>query len=59
VDSDFQAIIADPRTGRKITKVSISLGQCETSVSAAVKTTDDQYVATVQPERIGVRQLRR
>jgi kumamolisin len=47
IDSSFIAIIDDISAGTPITQVSISLGGCETSVSASQKTTDDNYFATM------------
>jgi kumamolisin len=47
IDTGFQNVIADLQAGVKITQVSISLGGCETSTSAAQKTADDQYFATM------------
>jgi kumamolisin len=47
IDTGYQNVIADLEAGVKITQVSISLGGCETSVSAAQKTADDQYFATM------------
>jgi kumamolisin len=47
LDQGFQQIISDLQNGVGITQVSISLGGCETTTSAAQKTTDDQYFATM------------
>jgi kumamolisin len=47
IDTGYQDVIADLQSGVKITQVSVSLGACETSVSSAQKTTDDQYFATM------------
>lgn len=47
LDNGLRRILSDLQTGTSITQLSISLGACETALSKAQTTTDDQLFTTI------------
>jgi kumamolisin len=54
IDTTFQRIISDLNAGTSINALSISLGACESGVSVAQTTTDNQFLSTIASRGVSI-----